>query len=50
MYELAHEHRGPCSQCGARTLVSTWLRDGVYYYVITCVECDAPAPDEPFAE
>lgn len=50
MSNLTHDHGGPCKHCGAITIYSVWWTETECYVIHTCPECDAPSPDEPFAD
>jgi hypothetical protein len=51
--DLKHNFDSKCRACGGMRIVSTWWTDGTkveFFFVATCVTCDAPDADEPFAE
>jgi hypothetical protein len=39
------------SPCKGTRILSTWLNaEYKYFFITTCTACDAPAPNEPFAD
>jgi hypothetical protein len=45
--DLLHERSWyPCTKCGASRINTTFWFDGVFFFIHTCVCCDAPS-EEP---